>query len=185
MLTAISPWGSYTKDWRYTWEHLKSWGQSRVHWEHAGWVPLSLRGWRMHLRLSFCVPCDPSWGLSWAPQSQSVLRRRHGAPGHTHPGGPTPGGSAHAQGLSLLWTLTVPLLNRLASVLAWSLSSSESSILPPPNSKGKNILSTNLSLKRNTLLSSENSLQPFKTNPCSFSQTGNWSRLFKNSSCTS
>ena len=95
-------------------------------------------------------------------QGTLILETQHRSP-HS-------AGSAHAQGLSPLWALAAPLLNRLVSILAWSLSFSESSLLPPPNSKGKNILSTDLSLKRNTLLSSESSPQPFKTNPCPFSQ---------------
>ena len=137
---------------KHTLESTSNPGAKAVSTENTlGWVPQLLRGWRTHLHLSSCFQCDPSWWLSWAPQSQSVLRRRHGAPGHTHPGDPALGGSitqrAQLTGvLSPLWVLTVPLVNWLVSLLAWSLSFSESSLLLPPNSKGKKYSLYRLSL---------------------------------------
>lgn len=157
---AISPRVSYTKDRTYTWEHLKSWGQSRVHWEHAGWDPLLLRGWRTHLHLSSCFQCDPSWGLSWAPQSQSVLRRRHGGPGHTHPGDSTLGGSITQQAQLMGKSSVLSECSLFHSWTGWflfwpgALPSLKVHSCLHPTPKVKNIL-----WKENTLLSSERSPQ--------------------------
>ena len=82
-------------------------------------------------------------------------------------------GSAPVKVLSPLWSLPLPLFNRLASIPAWSLGTAsffESSLLPPPKSKGKMFPLLMWSLKRNTLLFSGSSTQLFKTNLHSITQ---------------